>query len=54
METRFLTEEHPDLQSCCEDHYVNKFFFSFSSQSPYRGVAMRSAGKFYPLLASLL
>lgn len=50
--TRFFTKEHADLQSCCEDHCVNMFFFS--SQSPYRGVEMRSAGKFYPLAASFL
>jgi len=53
VETRFLTKEHADLQSCCEDHCVNMFFFSFFSQSPYRGVEICSAGKFYLLLATI-
>lgn len=48
MESR----EHADLQSCCEDHCINMFFFSFSSQSSYSGVEMCSAGKTDPFVAS--
>lgn len=54
VETRFHTKEHAVLQSCCEDHCVNMFFFSVSSQRPYRGIEMCSAGKFYPFLAYFL